>query len=94
MCRPLQRAWDKLVWHPASTKLAVLPQLEIFGHNQGLAVDLGPMVSPAHFHITDSEGLFIFLARGLVLEGSMLAYNLSSNEVEWIAVRGTSSDLS
>ena len=29
-----------------------------------------------------------------MLEGSMLAYNLSSNEAEWIPVRGTFSDLS
>ena len=50
------------------------------------------MVSPTHFHITDSEGAFICLARGLVLEGSVLAYNPSSNEMEWIPVRGTSSD--
>ena len=93
-CQPSQRAWDKLVWPPASTKPAAPPQLEVFGYIQGLAADLGPTVSPAHFHVTDSEGAFICSVRGLVLEGSVLAYNPSSNEAEWIPVRGTSSDLS
>ena len=51
------------------------------------------MVSPTCFHIIDSEGKFICSERGLVFKGSMLAYNPSSNEVEWIPVRGTSSDL-
>ena len=72
----------------------MLPQLKVFDYNQGLAVDLGPTVYPAYFHVTDSEGAFICSVRGLVLEGSMLAYNPNSNEVEWIPVRGTSSDLS
>ena len=81
------------MWLPVSTKPAMPPQPEVFGYMQGLAVDLGPMVFPAHFHVTDSEGAFICSVRGLVLKDNMLAYNPSSNEAEWIPVRGTSSDL-
>ena len=51
-------------------------------------------MSPSRFHISDPSEEFICFARGLIFEGNILAYDPSTNGVEWIPVCSTTSDLS
>ena len=57
-------------------------------------MELGLTMPPSLFHVSYPSGKFICFARGLIFEGSILAYDPSTNGVEWICMHGTTSDLS
>ena len=61
---------------------------------QGCIVELGPAMPPTQFCISHLSGAFICFARALVFEGSALAYNPTTNQAEWVSMRGTVADLS
>ena len=46
------------------------------------------------FRVTDEEGAYLCKARALIFEGSILAYNPTRDEVEWIPACGVTNDLS
>ena len=46
------------------------------------------------FRVTDEEGTYLCMARGLVFEGSILAYDPTRDEAEWVPTRGIANDLS
>ena len=54
----------------------------------------GRVLPSTWFCISQPGGQFICVTQGLLFEGNMLAYDLVSNEAEWIPVWGTASDLS
>ena len=47
----------------------------------------------AQFRVTGEVGTYLCMVRALVFEGSILAYNPTKNEVEWIPVCGLTNDL-
>ena len=57
-------------------------------------MDLGAVLPSTQFHISQPDGQFVCVAQELLFKGSMLAYDPTSNEAEWIPVQGTASDLS
>ena len=46
------------------------------------------------FRVTDEEGTYLCMARGLVFEGSILAYDPTRDEAEWVPTHGVINDLS
>ena len=90
---PSLDAWDQLVWPPRAAVLWALTEAELYGYCHGQAVDLSPMMPTAQFWVTEEGGAYLCVVRGLVFEGSVLAYNPTMNEVEWIPVRSLTNDL-
>ena len=93
-CLPTRKAWDELVCLPPSTVPCTPCWTGHLGYIQGQVVELGPLLPSTWLCISQPGGQFICVALGLLFEGSMLAYNPVSNEVEWIPVQGMVSDLS
>ena len=91
----MRKAWDELVCPPPSAVPRTPHQSGHLGYIQGRVVSWGQCYPP-HSSVlasqTDRE--FVCVAQGLFLEGSMLAYDPTSNEAEWIPVWGMASDLS
>ena len=50
--------------------------------------------APSQFRVSDPSGEFICFVRGLIFEGSILAYDPITNGAEWVPIRGTASVLS
>ena len=70
-----------------------LTETELYGYCHGQVVDLGPMMPVAQFWVTDEGGTYLCIVRALVFEGSVLAYNPSKNEAEWVPVYGLANAL-
>ena len=51
------------------------------------------MMPVAQFRVMDEGGTYLCIARTLVFEGSVLAYNPAKNEAEWVPVHGLANDL-
>ena len=64
------------------------------GYLQGCITELGSTMPPMQFRISHPSRAFICFARGLVFEGSVLAYDPTTNQAEWIPVRVMAPDLS
>ena len=47
----------------------------------------------AQFRVTDKAGTYLCIARALVFEGSILAYNPAKNKAEWVPACGLTNDL-
>ena len=90
---PSLDTWDQLVWPPMAAILWALTEAELYGYCCGQAVDLSPMMLVAQFWVTDEGGAYLCIARALVFEGSVLAYNPAKNEAEWVPVCGLTNDL-
>ena len=63
------------------------------GYIRGHVVDLGHVLPSLFFHISKPDGEFICMAWGLKFEGSILAYDPTTNRAEWIPVWGSAGDL-
>ena len=94
VCVPTREAWDEMVWPTMAEILCVPTEAECYGYCQGQAVGLGPMMPAAHFHVTEERGTYLCTMRALVFEGSILAYNPTLNEAEWVPTRRLANDLS
>ena len=68
--------------------------MEQYGYHHGNAVNLGTVMPVAQFRVTDEEGSYLCVAWALIYEGSILAYNPTRDEAEWIPVHGITNDLS
>ena len=69
-------------------------EVEQYGSRRGNAVDLSPALPVTEFRVTDEEGTYLCMARALVFEGSILEYNPTRDEAEWIPACGVANDLS
>ena len=90
---PSLGSWDQLVWLPVAAVPWALTEAELYGYCHSQAVDLGPMMPAAQFWVTDKGGAYLCIARALVFQGSVLAYNPAMNEAEWVLVCGLVNDL-
>ena len=70
-----------------------LTEAEPYGYCHGQALDLRPVMLVAQFRVTDEVGTYLCMVRALVFERSVLAYNPTKNEVEWVPTRGLTNDL-
>ena len=91
---PTLKAWDQMVW-PTTVAIPCVPtEAESYSYCWGQAVDLSPVMPTAQFHVTEEGGTYLCTARALVFKGSVLAYNPTLNEAEWVPVHGLANDLS
>ena len=90
---PSLDAWDQLVWLPTAAIPWALTEAELYGYCSSQVVDLSPVMLAAQFWVTDKGGTYLCIARALVFEGSVLAYNPAKNKAEWVPVHGLANDL-
>ena len=94
VCVPTLEAWDQMVWPTTAAIWGRLTEAESYGYFRGQVVDLGPMMLVAQFQVMEEGGTYLCTMRALVFKGSILAYNPTLNEAEWVPVCGLSNDLS
>ena len=69
-------------------------EVEQYSYRHGHAIDLNPVMPVTQFRVTDEEGTYLCVAWALVFEGSVLVYNPTRDEAEWVPVCGVANDLS
>ena len=91
---PTKEAWDQMVW-PTTVAIPCIPtEAESYSYCRGQAVDLGLMMPAAQFHVTEERGTYLCTMRALVFEGSILMYNPTLNEAEWVPTCGLANNVS
>ena len=91
---PSLNAWDQFIWPPAVAMPRAATEAEQYGYHRGQAVDLGPIMLVTQFRVTDEVGTYLCVVWALVFEGSVLAYNPTRDEAEWVPMRGLTNNLS
>ena len=91
---PTLESWDQMVWPIMVVIPCALTKAESYGYCWGQAVDLGPVMPAVQFQVMEEGGTYLCTVRALVFEGSILMYNPTLNEAEWVPVCGLASDLS
>ena len=91
---PTLDAWDQFVWPLSVTMPWAAMEVEQYSYHCGHTVDLGPVMPVTQFRVTDEEGTYLCAAQALVFEGSILAYNPTRDEAEWVPASGIANDLS
>ena len=86
-------AWDQFVWPLAVAMPWVLTEAEQYGYCHSQAIDLGPVMAAAQLRVTEKVGTYLCVVWALVFEGSVLAYNLTRDEAEWVPMCGLTDDL-
>ena len=94
MCVPSLNAWDQFVWLPGAAMPRATTEVEQYSYHHGHAIDLGLVMPVTQFRVTDEEGTYLCVARALVFEGSILAYNPTRDEAEWVPTCGITNNLS
>ena len=94
MCIPTLNAWDQFVWPLGTAMPWATTEVEQYGYHRSCAVDLSPVMPATQFRVTDEEGTYLCAAWALVFEGSVLAYNPTRDEVEWVPAHSITNDLS
>ena len=94
MCIPSLNAWDQFVWPPGVAMPQATTEVEQYGYRRGHAIDLNPIMPVTQLGVTDEEGTYSCAARALVFEGSILVYNPTRDEVEWVPTCSITNDLS
>ena len=89
---PTLEAWDQMVWPTTVAILCALTEAELYGYCWGQAVDLSPMMPVAEFWVLEEGEAYLCTARALVFEGSILKYNPTLNEAEWVPACGLAND--
>ena len=69
-----------------------LTEMEQYGYYRGQAIDLEPIILAMQFRVTDEAGTYLCAVWALVFEGSVLAYNPTRDEVEWVPTCGLTND--
>ena len=87
-------AWDQFVWPLAMAMPWAAAEVEQYGYHHSHTIDLGPVMLATQFRVTDEEGTYLCVAWALVFEGSVLAYNPTRDEAEWVPTRSITNDLS
>ena len=90
---PSLDAWDQFTWLLAVVMPGALMEAEQYGYCHGQAVGLGPIMPVTQFRVTDEAGTYLCVAQALAFEGSVLAYNPTRDEVEWVPVCTLANDL-
>ena len=90
---PSMDAWDQFIWPLAMAVPRALTEAEPYGYCRGQAVDLGPVMPAVQLRVTDEAGTYLCVAWALVFERSILAYNPTRDEVEWVPMRGLANNL-
>ena len=90
---PSLNTWDQLVWPPTAAVPWALTEAELHSYCHIQAVDLSPMMPAAQFQVTEEGGAYLCIVRALVFKGSVLVYNPTMNEAEWVPVHGLANDL-
>ena len=83
-----------MVWPTTVAILCALTEAELYSYCQGQVVDLSPVMPVAQFWVMEEGGAYLCIVRALLFEGSILAYNPTLNEAEWVPVHGLANDLS
>ena len=78
---------------PAVAVLRALTEAEPYGYCHGQAVDLGWVMPAAQLRVTAVVGTYLCVVQALVFKGSVLAYNPTRDEAEWVPVCGLANDL-
>ena len=91
---PSLDTWDQFVWLPVVAMPRAAMEVEQYGYCRGQAIDLRPVMPATQFRVTDEAGTYLCASQALVFEGSILAYNPTRDEAEWVPVCGTANDLS
>ena len=91
---PTLDAWDQFVWPPSAAVPWATTEVEQYGYRRSHAIDLSPVMLVTQFRVTDEEGTYLCVVRALVFEGSILVYNPTRDEAEWVPTRGVANDLS
>ena len=94
VCVPMLDAWDQFIWPPSVAVPRAAMEVEHYGYCRGNAIDLSPVMLVTEFRVTDEEGTYLCAVWALVFEGSVLAYNPTRDEVEWVPACGVTNDLS
>ena len=94
VCTPTLDAWDQFVWPPSAAVPRTATQVEQYGYCHGNTVNLGEVMPAMEFRVTDEEGTYLCTVHSLVFEGSVLAYNPTRDEAEWVPTHGVANDLS
>ena len=91
---PTLNAWDQFVWPPSVAIPRTATQVDQYGYHHVNAVDLGAVMPAMEFRVTDEEGTYLCVVRALIFEGSILAYDPTRDEAEWVPAHGVTNNLS
>ena len=91
---PMLDAWGQFVWPPSAIVPWATTEVEQYGYHYGHAIDLGPVMPVIEFQVKDEEGMYLYAVRALIFEGSILVYNPTRDEVEWVPACSIANDLS
>ena len=91
---PTLHAWDQFVWLLGAAMPRAAMEVEQYGYHHGQAIDLSPVMPATQFRVTDEEGTYLRAVWALVFEGSVLAYNPTRDEAEWVPAHGITNNLS
>ena len=91
---PTLDAWDQFIWPLRAAMPQAATEVEQYGYCCGNTVDLGPVMLAMEFRVTNEECAYLCAARGLIFKGSVLAYNPTRDEAEWVPICGVTNDLS
>ena len=91
---PTLEAWDQMVWPTTAAIPHTLTEAKSYGYCWGQAVDLNPMMPVVQFWVTEEGGTYLCTVRALVFEGSILVYNPTLNEAEWVPGHSLANNLS
>ena len=90
---PSLDAWDQFIWLLAVAMPRALTEVEQYGYPHSQAIDLRPVMLAVQLRKTDEAGTYLCVVQALVFEGSVLAYNPTRDEVEWVPVCALANDL-
>ena len=85
---PSLDAWDQFVWPPGTSMPRATTEVQKYGYRRGQAVDLSPVMPATQFRVTDKAGTYLCVTWALVFKGSVLVYNSTRDEAEWVPARG------
>ena len=91
---PSLEAWDQFVWLPGAAMPWATTEVEQYSYHCRHTIDLSQVMPVTQFRVTDEEGTYLCVAWALVFERSILAYNPTRDEVEWVPTCGIANDLS
>ena len=94
VCVPMLDAWDQFVWPPSVAMPWAATEVEQYDYHHGNAVDLGAVMLVMEFRVTDEQGAYLCVAWGLIFVGSILAYNPTRDEEEWVPTHRVTNNLS
>ena len=90
---PTLEEWDQMVWPTMAAIPCTLTEVKLYGYTWGQVVDLSPVMPVAQFWVMEEGGAYLCTVKALMFEGSILVYNPTMNEAEWVPVHGLANDL-